>query len=537
MNKWGISCFTFKSNSTVNSCILIKFAAQMSINSKSIKSALISVYHKDNLEPIVRKLDALGVKIFSTGGTLKFIQGLGINAIAVESTIGFPEILDGRVKTLHPAIFGGILARRDNPKDMEQLQAHGIGTLDLIMVDLYPFEDTVKSTSDESEIIEKIDIGGISLIRAAAKNFNDTLIVADRNQYTELNDLLDSKKGSTDIEDRRHFAAKAFMTSSHYDTAIFNYFNSGLDIDALKVSHSKSRTLRYGENPHQKGTFYGDLDELFDVLNGKELSYNNLVDVEASIQLVNEFQQPTFAIIKHTNACGLASRDNLAEAYNAALAGDPTSAFGGVLACNREIDLDTANAMNSLFFEVVTAPSFTKEALDVLKSKKNRIILRLKKPLEQKKMFKSLLNGVLEQDMDWSSEKAEDFKVVTKTAPSAEQMKDLEFAIKAVKHLKSNGITIVKNQQLIGMGCGQTSRVDALESAVKKAKAFGFDTHGAVMASEAFFPFPDCVSISGTAGILAIAQPGGSIKDQDSIDEADKNGQAMVFTGFRHFKH
>lgn len=509
----------------------------MSINSKTIKSALISVYHKDNLEPIVQKLNTLGVKIYSTGGTLKFIQDLGINAIAVESTIGFPEILDGRVKTLHPVIFGGILARRDNPKDMEQLSQHGIGTLDLVIVDLYPFEETVRNTSDEAEIIEKIDIGGISLIRATAKNFNDTLIVSDRNQYIDLLELLEAKNGITEIQDRKLFAAKAFMTSSHYDTAIFNYFNSITEIPAFKVSHNDAKTLRYGENPHQKGTFYGKLDEMFDVLNGKELSYNNLVDVEASINLIAEFEEPTFAIIKHTNSCGLASRDNLKDAYDAAFAGDPTSAFGGVLACNRTLDADTANAMNTLFFEVITAPDYTQEALDILKSKKNRIILKLKQKLKSEKMYKSLLNGVLEQQVDWSSEKAADFKVVSKIQPDAQQLKDLEFAIKAVKHLKSNGITLVKNSQLIGMGCGQTSRVDALESAIKKAKAFGFDTNGAVMASEAFFPFPDCVSISGTAGIKAIAQPGGSIKDQESIDEADRNAQAMVLTGIRHFKH
>lgn len=509
----------------------------MSNNSKTIQSALISVYHKDNLEPIVRRLDALGVKIYSTGGTLKFINDLGVNAIAVESTIGFPEILDGRVKTLHPAIFGGILARRDNANDMDQLSKHGIGTLDLVIVDLYPFEDTIKSTNDEAEIIEKIDIGGISLIRATAKNFNDTLIVSDRNQYAELLQLLETKNGSTDITDRKLFAAKAFMTSSHYDTAIFNYFNRSAELPVHKVSFNTSKTLRYGENPHQKGTFYGNLDEIFDILNGKELSYNNLVDVEASLNLVAEFEEPTFAIIKHTNSCGLASRSTLKEAYDAAFACDPTSAFGGVLTCNRTVDSDTANAMNSLFFEVITAPDFTPEALEILKSKKNRIIIKLKQQLHNTKQFKNLLNGVLEQDIDWSSEKAADFKVVTNVQPTAKQLSDLEFAIKAVKHLKSNGITLVKNKQLIGMGCGQTSRVDALESAIKKAAAFGFDTKGAVMASEAFFPFPDCVSISGSAGITAIAQPGGSIKDQESIDEANKNNQAMVLTGIRHFKH
>lgn len=509
----------------------------MSNTSKPIHSALVSVYHKDNLETIVRLLHQNKVSIYSTGGTLKFINDLGIPAIPVETTIGFPEILDGRVKTLHPVIFGGILARRDNPKDMEQLKEHNIGTLDLVIVDLYPFEDTVAQTTDEAEIIEKIDIGGISLIRAAAKNFNDTLIVSDRNQYQALIELLETKGANTDIEDRRKFAAMAFMTSSHYDTAIFSYFNRSENLPAFKSSIHSSKILRYGENPHQNGTFYGDLNEIFEVLNGKELSYNNLVDVDASINLVAEFEEPTFAIIKHTNSCGLASRPTLKEAYVAAFAGDPTSAFGGVLACNRTVDKETAEEMNSLFFEVITAPDYTEEALEILKSKKNRIILKLKKQISNKTMFKNLLNGVIEQQTDWSSEKAADFKVVTVKQPLSEEMSDLEFAIKAVKHLKSNGITLVRNKQLIGMGCGQTSRVDALESAIKKAAQFGFDTKGAVMASEAFFPFPDCVQISSKAGITAIAQPGGSIKDQDSIDEANKNGQAMVFTGIRHFKH
>ena len=509
----------------------------MSIQSKTIKSALISVYHKDNLEPIVRELCQLGVQIYSTGGTLSFIQDLGLPVTAVESYTGFPEILDGRVKTLHPNIFGGILARRDNPKDMQELQEHGISTIDLVIVDLYPFEDTVKSSNDEAIIIEKIDIGGISLIRAAAKNFNDTLIVSNRNQYTELLELLKNKAGSTDIDDRKLFAAKAFMNSSHYDTAIFNYFNQSLSIPAFKHSVMDSKALRYGENPHQSGTFHGNLDEIFEILNGRELSYNNLVDVEASLNLIAEFTEPSFAIIKHTNSCGLASRPTLLEAYLAAYACDTTSAFGGVLSCNREVDLETATEINNLFFEVISAPSYTEEALQVLKQKKNRIIIRLKKSLSNKTMFKSLLNGVLEQQVDWSSETAADFKTVTEKQLTQAQMSDLEFAIKAVKHLKSNGIALVKNKQLIGMGCGQTSRIDALESAVKKCLAFGFEPSGAVMASEAFFPFPDCVDISNQAGIIAIAQPGGSIKDQESIDAANKNGQAMVLTGIRHFKH
>lgn len=495
------------------------------------------MYHKDNLEKIVRMLDSYGVTLYSTGGTLQFIRDQGINATAVESTTGFPEILGGRVKTLHPNIFGGILARREHAGDLEQLEQHGISTIDLVIVDLYPFEETLRSTEDEAEIIEKIDIGGISLIRATAKNFNDTLIVSDRDQYEAFTQLLETKKGFTDIEDRQLFAARAFMTSSHYDTAIFNYFNTKAGIPAFRQSFRHSKTLRYGENPHQKGVFYGDLAEVFDILHGKELSYNNLVDVEASLNLIAEFDEPTFAIIKHTNSCGLASRDNIKEAYLAAFACDTTSAFGGVLACNRTLDADTASEMNSLFFEVITAPDYTPEALEILKQKKNRIVLKLNKVLANKTMFKSLLNGVLLQDMDWSTEKKADFNLVTESKPSTEQFNDLEFAIKAVKHLKSNGITLVKNRQLIGMGCGQTSRVDALESAIKKAKAFGFDTEGAVMASEAFFPFPDCVSLSHQAGIKAIAQPGGSIKDKESIDEANKNGQAMVLTGIRHFKH
>ena len=506
-------------------------------SSKSIQSALISVYHKDNLEPIVRKLNDLGVKMYSTGGTLQFIKDLGLPVTAVEAYTGFPEILDGRVKTLHPNIFGGILARRANDKDMEQLAAHGINNIDLVIVDLYPFEDTVAQTSNADEIIEKIDIGGISLIRATAKNFNDTIIISNRNQYQAFLQLLQDKQGQTDISDRQLYAAQAFMNSSHYDTAIFNYFNQTAKIPAFKSSFANSKSLRYGENPHQTAKFHGDLDAIFELLNGRELSYNNLVDVEASLLLVSEFEAPTFAIIKHTNSCGLASRTTLLEAYEAAYACDPTSAFGGVLACNRTVDEATAAAMNTLFFEVITAPDYTPEALELLKQKKNRIIIQLKKPVKNATMFKSLLNGVLEQQMDWSAEQGKDFKCVTNTQVNPEQISDLEFAIKAVKHLKSNGIAIVKNQQLIGMGCGQTSRVDALESAIKKSKQFGFDLTGSVMASEAFFPFPDCVNIAHEAGIVAIAQPGGSIKDQDSIDAANAHQQAMVLTGIRHFKH
>lgn len=504
---------------------------------RTIKTALISVFHKDGLTPIVKKLSELGVEILSTGGTLKFIHELGVKANAVEELTGFPEILDGRVKTLHPTIFGGILARRDNTNDLSQLENHHIPTIDLVIVDLYPFEDTVRSTSDVNTIIEKIDIGGISLIRATAKNYHDTLIVSAMEQYAEVLDLLENQSGETTLEQRKRFAAKAFQVSSHYDTQIFNYFNLEADLPGFKQSLNKTKELRYGENPHQKGVFYGDLEEVFDVLHGRDLSYNNLVDVEASINVIAEFREPTFAIIKHTNTCGLATSVTIKEAYEKALACDPTSAFGGVLAANKKIDKATAEEMNKLFFEVVTAPDFDEDALAILKQKKNRIILRLKQDFLPKKMFKSLLNGVLEQDVDSISEKSSDFKLVTEKQASDTQLSDLEFAIKAVKHLKSNGIALVKNQQLIGMGCGQTSRVDALESAIKKSKAFGFNLDGAVMASEAFFPFPDCVAISADAGIVAISQPGGSIKDQDSIDEANKRGIAMVFTGTRHFKH
>ncbi len=518
-------------------CFFLHLRPKTTAMPKKITSALISVYYKDRLDEIVKRLAGLGVTIYSTGGTLKFIHDLGVNAEAVEDLTGFPEILGGRVKTLHPKVFGGILARRDNPNDTLQLAQHQIPLIDLVIVDLYPFEETVKSTTDEQTIIEKIDIGGIALIRATAKNFKDTLIVSDRNHYGDLIELLDAKQGETSIEDRKRFAAKAFATSSNYDTQIFNYFNKTEELPVFKQSLHASQTLRYGENPHQKGTYYGDLNEVFDVLNGRELSYNNLVDVEASVNLVAEFAEPAFAIIKHTNSCGLAVRENVLEAYKAAYACDPTSAFGGVLATNRKVDAATANEMNSLFFEVLTAPDYDADALEILKQKRNRIILKQKVQIGTKKIFKSLLNGVLEQDIDFSSETRETYKTVTDKTPTDAQLSDLEFAIKAVKHLKSNGITLVKNKQLIGMGCGQTSRVDALESAIKKSKAFGFDLQGAVMASEAFFPFPDCVNIANEAGIVAIAQPGGSIKDADSISAANANGQAMVFTGIRHFKH
>ncbi len=504
---------------------------------KKIKSALISVYYKDKLDLIVKELAKLDVKIYSTGGTQSFIEGLGVKVTAVEDLTSYPSILGGRVKTLHPKVFGGILGRRDNASDQKEMAQYEIPEIDLVIVDLYPFEETVKGGGSEEDIIEKIDIGGISLIRAAAKNFNDTIIVSTRNDYESLLELLQTKNGESDLADRKKFAAKAFLTSSHYDTLIFNYFNSEFKFEVFKKSELNAKVLRYGENPHQRGVFYGNLDEIFEILNGKELSYNNLVDVDASINLVAEFTEPTIAIIKHTNSCGLASRENIAEAYKAAFACDTTSAFGGVIASNRKIDLATANEMNSLFFEVLTAPDYDDDALAVLKSKKNRILIKQKAKVATTKIFKNLLNGVLEQDADTKAEGKNEFKVATAKAPTSAEVSDLEFAVIAVKHLKSNGIALVKNKQLIGSNCGQTSRVDALQNAVRKAKEFGFDLTGAVMASDAFFPFPDCVQISHEAGVTAIAQPGGSIKDQDSIDAANKNNQAMVMTGVRHFKH
>lgn len=504
---------------------------------KKIKSALISVFYKDKLDLVVQELDKQGVTIYSTGGTQTFIEGLGIKVNRVEDLTSYPSILGGRVKTLHPKVFGGILGRRGNESDVAEMAQYEIPELDLVIVDLYPFEETVKAGKSEEDIIEKIDIGGVSLIRAAAKNFQDTLIVSSRNDYEALIELLKAKGGETSLEDRKRFAAKGFMNTSHYDTLIFEYFNRNFGFEVFQKSETTGKVLRYGENPHQRGIFYGNLDEIFDILNGKELSYNNLVDVDAAINLVAEFTEPTIAIIKHTNSCGLASRDTIAEAYKAAFACDTVSAFGGIIASNRPIDLATAQEMNSLFFEVVVAPGYDADALELLKSKKNRIIIKQKAEVKTRKVFKNLLNGVLEQDADLKAEGKADFKTATTKAPTDAQIADLEFAIIAVKHLKSNGIALVKNCQLVGSNCGQTSRVDALQNAIRKAAEFGFDLNGAVMASDAFFPFPDCVNISAQAGITAIAQPGGSIKDQDSIDAANAAGQAMVFTGVRHFRH
>lgn len=505
---------------------------------KKIKSALISVYYKDNLEPIIALLKKHDVTIYSTGGTQKFIEEQGAEVIPVEELTSYPSIFGGRVKTLHPKIFGGILYRRDNDGDLSQAAEYEIPAIDLVIVDLYPFEETVVSGASEADIIEKIDIGGISLIRAAAKNFKDVTIIASKDQYAELEGRLTEQDGATTLADRRYFAAQAFQVSSNYDTHIFNYFNQAENIPALKVSETKAKALRYGENPHQNAHFYGDMEALFDQLNGKELSYNNLVDVDAAVNLIAEFKGETaFAILKHTNACGVALAPTVKEAYQKAFDADTTSAFGGVLVTNQTVDKDAAEEMHSLFFEVLIAPAFTEEALEVLKGKKNRILLLQKMDLPGTKMIKTLLNGVIEQDKDLATETKADFTVATKKAPTKEEENALVFAAKICKHTKSNTIILSNDNQLFSSGVGQTSRVDALLQAIDKAKAFGFDLNGAVMASDAFFPFPDCVEIAGKAGITAVVQPGGSIKDQLSIDYCDQNGISMVMTGVRHFKH
>ncbi len=541
---------------------------------KKIKSALISVFHKDNLEPIVKKLGELGVTIFSTGGTQELIEKLGVKVIPVETLTSYPSILGGRVKTLHPKIFGGILSRREKTEDTSQLKEYQIPEIDLVIVDLYPFEETVAKTKDENEIIEKIDIGGISLIRAGAKNFNDVVIVPSKNEYSFLLKILQEKNGTSSLEDRKYLATKAFGVTSKYDTAIHSYFNltpnpspmgegnKRSEVPNMNGTASKIKTLRYGENPHQKGTFYGDFEKMFSQLNGKELSYNNLLDVDAAVNLIAEFSPPTprrwdsgnptragsptsgelegastFAILKHNNACGIASRNKLVDAWKDALAGDPVSAFGGILITNSKVDEETANEITKLFFEVIIAPSYDENALNILKQKQNRIILQQKESALPSKLIRTTLNGYLEQDRDFKTETADDMNPVTKISPSKEELSDLVFANKIAKHTKSNTIVLVKNKQLLASGVGQTSRVDALKQAIIKAKSFGFDLKGAVMASDAFFPFADCVEIAHNAGIKAVVQPGGSIKDKDSIEFCDKNGMAMVFTGNRHFKH
>ncbi|MVZ66401.1 bifunctional phosphoribosylaminoimidazolecarboxamide formyltransferase/IMP cyclohydrolase [Sphingobacterium sp. DK4209] len=502
-----------------------------------IKNALVSVYYKDNLAPLIQLLHKYGVTFYSTGGTEAFIRDLDIPVERVEDLTGYPSILGGRVKTLHPKVFGGILSRRPLADDKEQLTQYEIPEIDLVIVDLYPFEETVASGAPEQDIIEKIDIGGISLIRAAAKNFNDVVIISSKNDYQELEEILKNQEGTTTLAQRKSFAKRAFNTSSHYDTAIFNYFNLEEPIEVFKQSEQKSQTLRYGENPHQKGVFFGNLDAMFDKLNGKELSYNNLVDVDAAVAIIDEFQEPTFAILKHTNACGVASRNTIKEAWLAALACDPVSAFGGVLICNAEVDKETAEEINNLFFEVLIAPSYSEDALQVLTAKKNRIILRRKEVSLPTQLFKTLLNGVILQDKDNTVEGPAEMTAVTTVQPTAEQLNDLYFANKIVKHTKSNTIVFAKDGTLIASGVGQTSRVDALKQAIEKAQSFGFDIKGSVMASDAFFPFPDCVEIAGNAGVVAVLQPGGSIKDQLSIDMANEKGVAMVTTGVRHFKH
>ena len=508
-------------------------------STKTIQSALISVFHKDGLEPIVKKLNDLGVVLYSTGGTEKFIKDLGIDVIAVETITDYPSILGGRVKTLHPKIFGGILNRSEEIEDQKTLQEFKIPQIDLVIVDLYPFEKTVADSGSHQAIIEKIDIGGISLIRAAAKNFNDVVCISSVSQYASLLNLLEEKQGATDIADRQKFAAESFATSSHYDTAIFNYFNSKEELPALRLSSNETKVLRYGENPHQKGYFFGDFGDLFDQLHGKELSYNNLLDVDAALTLMSEFKdnEPTFAILKHNNACGLASRASLVEAYRDALAADPVSAFGGILIANQTIDVATAKEIQSLFCEVVIAPSFEEEAQAILSEKKNRILLRQKHWNLPESQVRTALNGYLVQDYDSKTDLAEDLKVVTKKAPIAAEIEDLLFASKICKHTKSNTIVIAKNKQLIASGTGQTSRVDALNQAIHKAESFDFDLKGSVMASDAFFPFPDCVEIGDQAGIVSVIQPGGSIKDELSIEYCDEAGMSMVMTGTRHFKH
>lgn len=507
------------------------------MQNKKIQSALISVYYKDGLAEIVQELHRNDVQIFSTGGTQAFIENLGIPVIAVETLTQFPEILGGRVKTLHPKVFGGILNRRDLESDQEAVLTHDIPNIDLVIVDLYPFEETVTSGASHEDIIEKIDIGGISLIRAAAKNYNDVVIVPSVKHYSYLLNLLQTQAGSTTIEQRLRLASEAFHVSSHYDTQIHHYFAG--ESPYFKQSIGEKSVLRYGENPHQQGAFYGDLEAIFDKLHGKELSYNNLLDVDAAVQLMEEFKAegPTFAILKHNNACGLATRDTISEAYTDALAADPVSAFGGILISNAYIDKATAEKINDLFCEVLIAPDFDTEGLEILKSKKNRIILIQKETILPKKQFRTILNGVLVQDKDLKSEIKSDLQTVTKCSPSSTEIDDLLFANKLVKHTKSNTIILAKNGQLLASGTGQTSRVDALRQAIHKAQSFGFDLNGAVMASDAFFPFPDCVEIANEAGIHAVIQPGGSVKDQLSIDYCNEHNMAMVFTGTRHFKH
>ncbi len=512
-------------------------------DNKRIKTALISVFYKDGLEEILSLLHADGVKFLSTGGTRSFIESLGYECDAVEDLTGYPSILGGRVKTLHPKVFGGILNRRDNEGDRGQIAQYEIPEIDLVIVDLYPFRATVASGAPEADIIEKIDIGGISLIRAAAKNYKDVVIVASKAQYKALADTLKRNGAETSLEERRWFAGQAFAVSSGYDTDIYNYFASTEPEspiekqDALRIALDDAKTMRYGENPHQKGYFFGDFAAMFEQLHGKEISYNNLLDIDAAVCLISEFTDPTFAILKHNNACGLATRPTIAEAWKDALAGDPVCAFGGVLFTNGTVDEAAAEEINKIFFEVIIAPAYTDGALEILKQKKNRIILVIKKALDTKRQFRSILNGALVQDRDLKVETTEDLKQVSEKAVTPEQAAALLFANKIVKNSKSNAIVLAKGGMLLASGVGQTSRVDALKQAIEKAHSFGFDLHGAVMASDAFFPFPDCVEIAHEAGVTAVIHPGGSIRDQESVDYCNAHDMAMVITGFRHFKH
>ena len=505
-------------------------------DNKKMKTALVSVFHKDGLEEIITTLHKEGVQLLSTGGTQEFIESLGVPCQRVEDLTGYPSILGGRVKTLHPKVFGGILGRRDNENDQVQMVNYEIPEIDLVIVDLYPFEATVASGASHEAIIEKIDIGGISLIRAAAKNHKDVVIVASKDQYAPLTDILRAKGAQTTLEERAWFAKEAFGVSSAYDSAIFNYFDGG-DGSMFRKAVNHPKTLRYGENPHQKGYFYGDFEAMFDQIHGKEISYNNLLDINAAVDLIDEFEETTFAVLKHNNACGLASRATLLEAWNDALAGDPVSAFGGVLITNRPIDKETAEEINKIFFEVIIAPDYDVNALEILTQKKNRIILVRKENELPRQQYRSVLNGVLVQDRDLKTETAEDCKTATAKAPTAEEIEDMLFANKIVKNSKSNAIVLAKGKQLLASGVGQTSRVDALKHAIEKAQGFGFDLNGAVMASDAFFPFPDCVEIAHKAGVTAVIQPGGSVRDAESVQYCNDNGVAMVITGFRHFKH
>ena len=512
-------------------------------DNKRIKTALVSVFYKDGLEEILSLLHQNGVTFLSTGGTRTFIEGLGYPCQAVEDLTGYPSILGGRVKTLHPKVFGGILNRRDNEGDRAQIAQYEIPEIDLVIVDLYPFSATVASGAPEADIIEKIDIGGISLIRGAAKNYKDVVIVASKAQYAPLAEMLKRNGAESSLEERRWFAGQAFAVSSGYDTDIFNYFASTpvespiAPVEELRIAFDDSKAMRYGENPHQKGTFYGDFDAMFDQLHGKEISYNNLLDIDAAVSLISEFTDPTFAVLKHNNACGLATRSTIAEAWKDALAGDPVSAFGGVLITNGTVEADAAEEINKIFFEVIIAPAYTPEALEILKQKKNRIILVQKSPLATTRQFRSCLNGALVQDRDLKIETPEELKQVTAKAVSPAQVADLLFANKIVKNSKSNAIVLAKDGMLLASGVGQTSRVDALKQAIEKARSFGHDLNGAVMASDAFFPFPDCVEIAGEAGITAVIHPGGSIRDAESVAYCDAHDMAMVTTGYRHFKH